>query len=142
MRALVCLLLPAAVFAADAPKKDAADRDRIQGTWVCQSAEQGGAAVPAERAKEFKMTFKGDKFTLAMPGGREHQGTFKLAPGEKPRHLTITPDDGAGELKAVYELDGDTLKVCGTDPGGERPKDFATKSGDHAMSFVLKRQKP
>ena len=141
MRSIACLLLPAALFAADAPKKESADQDRIQGTWACESAEQNGAAVPAERAKGFKMTFKGDKFTLTRPG-QEHQATFKLAPGEKPRQLTLTPSDGAAELKAVYSLDGDTLKMCAGEPGGERPKDFATKAGDRAMLFVLKREKP
>ena len=141
MRSIACLLLPAALFAADAPKKEAPDQDRIQGAWACESAEQGGMAVPAERAKGFKMAFKGDKFTLTMPG-RQHEATFKLAPGEKPKQLTLTPSDGAGELKGIYALDGDTLKICSAAAGKPRPTTFESRKGDFGGLMILKRVAP
>jgi uncharacterized protein (TIGR03067 family) len=142
MRTRLCLLLVVGLLvAADEPKGDAkGDQAKIEGMWVCVSAERGGKPLPDEQ-KSFKFTFKGNKMTVELPDGQKHEGTFKLDSSKKPKHMTIKPSDEDKELQAIYEFDGDKLKLCGGEPGGERPKEFATKEGDRQMLFVLKRVK-
>jgi uncharacterized protein (TIGR03067 family) len=140
-RALLVAVAVGLLIAAD--KKDDAkgDQDKIQGTWVCVSAERGGQALPDEAGKEFKFTFKGDKLTLHMRDQKK-EGTFKLDPTKKPKTITIKPSGEDKELRGVYMFDGETLKLCAGEPGEDPPKDFTTKDGGRLMLFVLKRSKP
>ena len=42
----------------------------------------------------------------------------------------------------IYELDGDTLKWCANEPGGnERPKKFSSEAGTKYLLVTLKREK-
>ena len=54
-----------------------------------------------------------------------------------------TEGPGKGKtMLGIYELTGDTYKVCFALPGGERPKEFASKPGSKTMLIVMKREKP
>ena len=88
------------------------------------------------------MTFAGDKITVVMSKDRTKTGTFKLDAAKKPREITITPSDGDKPLQGIYELDGDNLKLALSEPGGDRPKEFASKEGTRNAYFVLKRRSP
>jgi uncharacterized protein (TIGR03067 family) len=53
-----------------------------------------------------------------------------------------TEGDAAGKpALGIYALDGDTLKICYTMPGGERPKDFDSAVGSGRYSATWKRKK-
>ena len=41
----------------------------------------------------------------------------------------------------IYELDGDTLKVCYAIDGGKRPAEFKAKPGSKHVLIVFKRLK-
>jgi uncharacterized protein (TIGR03067 family) len=56
--------------------------------------------------------------------------------------LTIkTPDGNERSVKGIYELEGDTLKLCTRDPGQDRPKEFTAKEGSGNTLTVYKRKK-
>ena len=57
-----------------------------------------------------------------------------------PIFQSLAPDRGR-LLKAIYQLDGDTLKVAHGEAGAPRPKDFTAKEGSGVTVVVLKRQK-
>jgi uncharacterized protein (TIGR03067 family) len=135
----VMLVLVSAVtllMAAD----DQADKDKkaLQGTWKVASLEKDGQAVPAEKVKDMKFVFKDDTFTLS-DGQRTENGTFKLDPTKKPKAMDATHGNAKESAPFIYEIDGDTLKLCWRKPGGERPKEFTGKGTDGYM--VLKREK-
>jgi len=45
-------------------------------------------------------------------------------------------------LKAIYRLEGDTLKVCVNEAKrGERPREFGAKEGSHAAVVSFMREK-
>ncbi len=140
-RALAVVVVAGLLIAADKKDEAKGDKDKLQGTWVCVSAERGGQPLPDEAKKAFTFTFKGDKLTLGI-GDDKKEGTFKLDPTKKPKTITIKPSDEKKELHAIYAFDGDTLKLCGGEPGDDAPKDFTTKEGGRHMLFVLKRSKP
>ena len=49
---------------------------------------------------------------------------------------------GSATNPAIYELKGDTLKVCNGGSDNERPKEFKEATGEDSLnSFVLKRVK-
>lgn len=142
MRTLFCFFLAAGLLsAAGEGTKDAKnDQDKIEGTWICESALRDGDPLPPEGAKKITLTFKADKMTMVIgDSDKKHEHTFKLDPSKKPKEITI--GEGKMELKGIYALDGDVLKMCAGKPGDERPKELEAKKGSNFMSMVLKRAK-
>jgi uncharacterized protein (TIGR03067 family) len=118
---------------------DKSDQDKLQGDWKLESGKQAGENTPEEFVKEFSLTIKGDKWSVKIPGG-EDKGTIKIDSSKKPKEINFTSESGA-ERQSIYDLDGDTLKVCVSEPGGNRPTEFDSKAGSPTMYFVLKRKK-
>jgi uncharacterized protein (TIGR03067 family) len=132
-----CALMVSAGRSEDKPAPS--DKDKIQGTWLVVSAEQGGKPLSPEDAKTLKLVFAGDKLTL-QHNDQKVQGPFKLDPDKKPKEMDV---EIAGKTcKAIYQLDGDTLKIAHGEPGDPRPEEFRAKEGSHRQIMVLKRDKP
>jgi uncharacterized protein (TIGR03067 family) len=135
---LVFWFLPAAWSAG--PK----DGDAIQGTWLPSTAEFGGKMFPDEVRKTIKLVIKDDKYTATV-GKQVDQGTVKLNPSAKPKAMDITGADGPNKGKTfpcIYELDGDTLRICYDLSGKSRPTEFKTKEGTQLFLVTYKREKP
>ena len=123
---------------------DAKDGDTIQGTWLPATAELGGKMFPDEVRKTIKLVVKDDKYTVTV-GEAVDQGTVKLNPAAKPKEMDITGTDGPNKGKtflAIYERDGDTLRVCYDLSGKSRPTEFKTKEGTSLFLVTYKRDKP
>jgi uncharacterized protein (TIGR03067 family) len=144
LRLFVLLTIGLSVAAA-APKEDSlkAEQAKFQGAWKVVSLELSGAQAPADDIKNLKFEFKGDK-VIFSDGKETHEGTFKIDPTAKPKTFDLIPSDGPEKGKTepgIYTFEGDTLKICGADPGKDRPKDFTTKQGSGLTLVVLKRAK-
>jgi uncharacterized protein (TIGR03067 family) len=98
---------------------DANNGETLQGTWLPSTTELAGKTFPDEVRKTIKLVVEDDKYTVTV-GKAVDQGTVKLNPTAKPKEMDITGTDGPNKGKtilAIYERDGDTLRVC-YDPGG------------------------
>ena len=42
---------------------------------------------------------------------------------------------------SIYEIEGDTLKICSVEPGKDRPTEFSSKPGSGHFLRVFKREK-
>ena len=123
---------------------DAKDGDTIQGTWLPATAELGGKMFPDEVRKTIKLVVKDDKYTVTV-GKEVDQGTVKLNPKAKPKEIDIIGTDGPNKGKkflAIYERDGDTLRVCYDLSGKARPEEFKTKPDTQLFLVTYKREKP
>ncbi len=131
-------------FSLAARSGDAKDSDAIRGTWQPSTAELGGKMFPDEVRKTIKLVVKDDKYTVTV-GKAVDQGTVKLNPAAKPKEMDITGTDGPNKGKtilAIYEQDGDTLRVCYDLSGKSRPTEFKTKEGTQRFLVTYKRKKP
>jgi uncharacterized protein (TIGR03067 family) len=118
---------------------DKKDEDAIRGVWLAAEAELGGNKFPDDQRKSIKLELKDGKYTLGVD-----KGTIKLDPSAKPKTLDVVGTDGPNKGKtipAIYELDGDTLKVCYDLGGKARPTEFKTAAGTKQFLVVYKREK-
>jgi uncharacterized protein (TIGR03067 family) len=136
---VLALVLPFALYA----RADDA-RDTLQGTWLPSAAELAGKPFPEEIRKAIKLVVKDGTYTVTV-GKETDRGTVKLNPSAKPKAMDITGTDGPNKGKtylAIYERDGDTLRVCYDLSGKGRPTEFKTKEGTALYLVTYKREKP
>ena len=110
---------------------DDAKDNALEGVWLPSVAELGGKKFPDEIRKSIRLEVKGDQYTVTV-GTKPDRGTCKLNPSAKPKALDITGTEGPNKGKtilAIYERDGDTLRVCYDLGGKSRPSAFKTTEG-------------
>jgi len=130
-------------FSMVAPGGDAKDADSMDGTWLPSSAELGGKMFPDELRKSIKLEIKDNKYTVTV-GKAVDKGTVKLNSKAKPMEMDITGTEGPNKDKtilAIYERDGDTLKMCYELSGKNRPTEFKSKEGTQLFLVTYKREK-
>src|SRR2546423_10706859 len=144
---LFCALGLTASGGAGARADDAADVEKelqkFQGTWTFESVEAGGKEVPAAEFKGITVTFEGDKYTVKNGDEVIQAATQKLDPSKSPKTLDVTVAEGPNKgavMLGIYEISGDTLKVCFDPEGKKRPTEFKSASGSQTL-VVHKRVK-
>jgi len=139
--------------AADA---SAADRAKMQGDWMAVSMTVNGSKLADDEAQILFRTVTGEKYTVFRFSNPIGQGTFKIDATKRPKTIDSTPasttpatSPSAGKsvpakskpILGIYELDGDTLKICNSLSGKPRPTDFAAKTGSSHTCIVWQREK-
>ncbi len=117
------------------------DLKAMEGTWRVESVEAGGKPVESEDLQNLELTISGDRYSVKTKDGMD-MGTLKLDETQNPRTMDATKTEGldAGKVvKAIYTIEGDTLKVCVVPDGGERPTEMKTKDGEKAVLIVYRR---
>ncbi len=132
---------------ADGPKDEAvkAELKRFEGSWKFVSMEFEGKMVPEASFTDSRMTCQGDKFTTK--GAESAKGTFAVDPTVTPKTIDIILSAGEGDgakvtILGIYELEGDTYKICSGLPGKPRPTEFAAPKGSLHGLQVMTRVKP
>jgi uncharacterized protein (TIGR03067 family) len=141
MKKLLVVLTVGLLLGADAKDDGKKELEKFQGEWTVESGERDGQKFPEEVAKSLKRTVKGDKTIVSREGQVVAEGTITLDPTKKPKTIDIKLDASGETVQGIYELDGDTLKICYAAPGMPRPKEFATKEGSGLTLGVWKRVK-
>jgi uncharacterized protein (TIGR03067 family) len=122
---------------AAAARTESADEKELQGKWIVESFEYNGN--PVERLKEAVREFKDGKYSLTPKTGDGIEGSVKLDASATPK--TIDLDVNGRILKGIYELTGDTLKMCYNLTRDERPSEFVSKPDSGLIVIVHKRGK-
>jgi uncharacterized protein (TIGR03067 family) len=69
------------------------------------------------------------------------RATYTTDATARPKTIDLVHTAGGNKGKTqlgIYEVEGDTMKICFTNPGLPRPVDFESKAGDGRTSAVWK----
>jgi len=120
----------------------ASELKKIQGTWRFIAQEMGGKASTKEDLAKMTIVFTGDRFDVRDDGKTVQAGTHKFDPTKKPGQVDAVITEGEGKdskMLGIYEMTGDTMKVCFDPMGKARPTSFTPKEGQ--FSAVVQREK-
>ena len=115
---------------------DASDLEKLAGTW---NFVKPAGKPPDGKLAAGGVVFKGDTIAFVSTSGKA-EGKFKIDSTQDPKTMDI--DMGGSSLTlAIYQLEGDTLKLChylGPKAAKERPKAIAADK--QTVVGVLKRK--
>ena len=127
------------LFASD-PVNDA---KAVQGSWKPVTAELGGEAMPEAVVKSISLKLDNGKYEVFV-GDRPDRGTYTIDAASKPKSMTITGTEWPNHGKtfpAIYELKGDTLRICYDLSGAKRPTEFKSLAGTKLYLVTYNRKK-
>jgi uncharacterized protein (TIGR03067 family) len=144
--ALFVALLPtaAAQEAKPAPRDRAVKRAllQLQGSWQFESLEEDGKKVAGDELKQRTLFFGADIFLMRRGSELLQAGNVQVNPAKTPRSINAIVSKGENKgrvMLGIYELKGDTLRLCLDIEGEERPKDFKAAEGSKRLIAVCKR---
>jgi len=117
------------------------EMNKFQGNWIQIAYERSGLKEPLDDEEGWtpRTIFKGDSFIVTISDGTTPiKGTFKIDPGNEPKHIEYTDTFGqyAGETyRGIYYFDEDILVFCVGDNLEERPTEFKTGPGQVMRTF-------
>lgn len=140
---LFCICLVAGValqgFAAEVPS----DAKAVEGSWLPVKAELAGHPMPDAVLKTISMKLTDGKYEV-MAGGHPDNGTYTLDATAKPKGMTVTGVDGPNKGKTfpcIYEVNGDTLRICYDLSGKQRPAEFKSVADTKLYLVTYNRKK-
>ncbi|HEV8059474.1 MAG TPA: TIGR03067 domain-containing protein [Gemmataceae bacterium] len=138
------LLMVAVLMAAD-EKDDKAELKKFEGTWQLSSEVMDSKEQPADYVKRIRWIFDDMGHWKVEDDGKSiFTGDLKVFLNRNPKAadstLTGEGDQKGKIVRAIYELEGDTLKQCWVIEG-ERPRAFDPKPGPGVNYSVYKRVK-
>ena len=110
----------------------------LQGEWKIEKMLANGEVVPLEKAEKRFLTIKGNE--VIPSDNPKDVATIKIDPAQKPAHIDFT-DTTKETMLGIYELSGETLKLCMANPGEKRPTEFKAPKDSKVLYLVLKRER-
>ena len=136
------LVLVAALWARAEARQD--QGKALQGTWKPVEAELAGVKLPETVLAPLRLEL--GKGTYVLKGAESpDRGTLTIDATRKPRTMDVTGTDGPNKGKtfpAIYDLEGDTLRICYDLSGKQRPAEFKTAKETRLYLVTYKRDKP
>jgi len=137
----ICLavVLTMTAFAAESIGDDKA----IQGRWKPVTAQLGGQPMPDAILKTISLKLTDGKYE-AFVGDEPDRGTYSLDSGSSPKGMTVVGTEGPNRgrtFPAIYELNGDTLRICYDLSGAKRPSEFKSLPGTKLYLVTYNRKK-
>ncbi len=122
---------------------DKSDAKMLEGTWAPTKAELNGNPLQEEILKDLRLVIKGDKYTVKW-GEVVDEGQLKIDSAKTPKSMDVIGTEGPNKgntIPAIYEVKDDTLRICYTLGGKERPKEFQSKKDTEIFLVSYKREK-
>lgn len=113
------------------------NRERLQGVWNYVSGP-----------REAQLFICGDHFTMRFRNGDIYVGTYELDPTSRPKAMDLFIKEGPEHYRgkkalAIYELDGDHLIWCPSEPGKEeRLRAFPPAEDREHLCLIFRREAP
>jgi uncharacterized protein (TIGR03067 family) len=126
-----------AVPAETAPSRT--DEELLQGSWTLVAGETGAEKFPQEMLKTRpapRLYFQDGLLIMTwFEPDQFQEGPYRLDPSPTPKtfdHLIDFKKPGLG----LYQLEGDTLRLCMSLSGEVRPASFATRPEDRNLAIL------
>ena len=126
--------------------KDKPTSPSLEGEWEVEGVTTGGR--PSKVAPGLRYTFTPDGKWLISRDGQalspQHNRTVVVDAKPNPPTVDMVSNANAANssrLLGIYKVEGDTLTICGTRGGAERPSSFDSPDGSAVTTYVLKRVK-
>ena len=127
----VALLTLALLFTAAASNTD--DHENIQGIWKVVSAADNGHRTPKAALKDLKFVITRHKITYKFLE-KTTEWPYQLDATQTPKWIDLR--DGHETNLGIYELEGDTLKICFAE-GRKGGRSTAFESKPNSVNDVL-----
>lgn len=144
--AIVCLALVGLAAANEIGDIIRTERNAVAGIWTIDSIEFDGRKQTSD-PKGPKMTVViGSDGTLKVQQGRRTiiEASTEINPTKAPKAIDISYTSGGQKGQSslgIYEIDGDTFRVCTARAGNQRPAAFRSAPGSGLVLTVYKREK-
>lgn len=142
------LLMSASLLGADdPPPREVAIRQemqKLQGVWQVESWEQRGKKAPAADLLHRTVFFGGETYLVRQDLKMIQVGRVRVDPTKTPKPITVQIAQGQhkGEIMlGIFELQGDTLKICFDVEGQNRPAEFKADGDAPLLLLTCKRRK-
>ncbi len=120
------------------------DRAKYDGTWRVIALEVNGEKVAESDARKIVVLNHGDTWIIQVEGKEVSKGTSTIDPTRMPRTIDFIPAEmgsKATTYHGIYEITGDTRKLCFAQPGKPRPTAFVSKPGSEDTLVIFQREK-
>jgi len=119
--------------------------DKLEGNWVCASAVVNGKPLAQSTVQLLRLTLSSERYITRKSTEVLFDSTYTTDAKQNPKQINIVGTEGDLKGKAaqgIYSLAGDTLTLCYTMPGKQRPTAFESAPGSEAHLTIWKRQTP
>lgn len=120
------------------------DSKSLEGAWAMTSFEQNGEAEAPERIKGRVLTIEDGKFKDKLEDQVVASGTIKVDTSKTPWTIDATFDQGGPEgetVRAIGEMKDGKLRICASEPGGDRPTRFESGNGSGSGAYLAEYEK-
>ena len=125
--------------------KDVAAADTLKkfaGKWVPVEVTMNGELVEKDKLDGVLLTIDGNKYTSKI-GEKTDEGTLSLDESKSPAAMDVVRKKSDGDtttIPAIYEIKGDSLKVCYAIGTAARPTDFKSETDSGTLLVTYKRE--
>ena len=119
------------------------DTKAVQGNWKPVKAELGGQPMGEDILKTISLKLENGNYEVFV-GEHPDRGTYTLDSSTLPKSITVTGTEGPNQgrtFPAIYELKGDTLRICYDLSGAKRPTEFKSVAGTKLYLVTYRREK-
>lgn len=113
--------------------------EKFQGSWRLTGWELAGGKLTAEemKARDDVMVIEGNNFTYLDKGQKVYFGRIAVDSTQDPPTLLLLGTDRKQDMYTwcIYELDGDTLRICKDVKGKGRPTEFKASENTVIQSY-------
>jgi len=143
MKHILYIGLAVAAFLTLRASGEPAEAKAIEGMWRPVTAELAGKPMSETVLKTISLKLEDGKYEVLV-GDHPDKGTYTLDLAAKPKGMTVTGTEGPNRGKifpCIYELQGDTLRICYDLSGAKRPAEFKTAVGTRLYLVTYARNK-
>ena len=141
----LALVVSGTALAAPIPNKTSRDAKELPGVWGAERWGQDGVMASKNDYRFAPRVEVAEASLTIQRGPLSYPMRYTLDASKSPAHIDMVYTDGPDKgrtVKGVYELKGDTLKLCVSRPDGDRPAALSSRKGEAWELFELTRKKP